>query len=84
MDCYSEDKILSITQSLGEKIVLQMAPYEASLLDRPQRKLPTLDFRLRTNMISDTDGLTEAVYLTKETAELARCESPLSHKLTRR
>ena len=73
---------MSITQSLGEKIFFLMAPYEASWLDRPQRKLPTLDFRLRTNMISDTDGLTEAVYLTTETAELARFESPLSQKLT--
>ena len=73
---------MSITQSLGEKIVLQMAPYEASWIDQPQRKLPTLDFRLRTNMISATDGLTEAVYLTTETAELVRLESPLSLKLT--
>jgi len=29
-DLYSEDKILSITQSLGEKIVLQMAPFIGS------------------------------------------------------
>lgn len=60
----------------------QFYPFEPSWIDRPLMNLPTLDFRLRTNMISDTDGLTEAVYLTTETAELVRFESPLSQNLT--
>jgi len=60
----------------------QFYPYKPSWIDRSNRKLPTLDFRLRTNMISDTDGLTKAVYLTTETAELVWFESPLSQKLT--
>ena len=47
-DWYSEDKILSITQSLGEKIVLQMAPLAGSLKLSNQRRPGIVQLRSDT------------------------------------